>query len=95
MGKVTYADAIMIVWTIFVCVPCTVDIINFVGCSWGQWNDIVQRGNFLKRNLSTRDVESIARTIVSREMSDASILNMIMFIYILHLCFYPASLSTV
>lgn len=32
---------------------------------WGQWIDILDSGRFRKRQLSTRDVENIARTMVS------------------------------
>lgn len=32
---------------------------------WGQWIDILDCGRFRKRQLSTRDVENIARTMVS------------------------------
>ena len=32
---------------------------------WGQWVDVLESGRFRKRQLSTRDVENIARTMVS------------------------------
>ena len=38
---------------------------SFSSHSWGQWRDIVRYGNFTKRRLGARDMENIARTIVS------------------------------
>ena len=31
---------------------------------WGQWKDILYNGRYKKRQLSTKDIENISRTMV-------------------------------
>jgi len=38
---------------------------TFLPCSWGQWREIVRASKFKKRQLGIKDVENIARTMVS------------------------------